>query len=240
MASSLTGVWSAAEGTGAVTTGSRTPAAGSLITAICGVYTNPAASESNSVPTSSLGAGVTFTEQFDVSQVVGAGDAFAISCAYNIGGTRGSSMTVSKADDGGANVLGAQEWAGVEASPTIASATATGTNATPTQSVAVSAASLAIGVWGYNGTSATIGTSGSSVQAQEVDENADFQAVCAYYKITQTGTPSVAVALSGSRAWAGGIVCFTEDAGASTTRGTPFDNQGTAFNGGRTFIGPLN
>lgn len=218
MASSLTGVWTAGEGTGAVTTGSRTPAAASLITTSGGTYSNPAASESNSVPTASIGAGITFTEQFDVSQDNGGGDAFAVSASYNIGGTRGSSTTISKADDGSANVIGAQEWAGVAASPTIVSATATGTGTTATASVAVSAASLAVGVWAYNGSPATFSTSGSSVQAQEIDENADFQAVAVYYKVTQTGTPAVAVAISASRPWCGGIVCFTEDAGGASLR----------------------
>lgn len=206
MAASLLGVFGAAEGTGAVTTGSRTTTSGSLITATGSVFASP---EPTSVSTQTDSKSNTYTEDIDIP--FGASNNCRINLSHNIGGTRGATHTVSKADDG-ANALGAQEWDGVAASPTIVTNSATGNSTAPSSSVAVGAASLSILVFGYDGAATTFTTSDGTL-AQEVDENNDQQSIGIHYKVGQTGTPSITATIAASRQWGALIVGFTETGG---------------------------
>jgi hypothetical protein len=155
----------------------------------------------------------TYTERAEnnIDNVTAGSNGF-ISLSHQMGGTRGDSHEISKADDGTSNSLGAQEWSGIETSPTIASAVADGTGTAPTAAVTVSAASLVVMVVGYAGTTTTMAAS-DGTEAQEVDEDSTNQAHAVYYKVAQTGTPSITSSLGASRDWGAIIGAFTEAGG---------------------------
>lgn len=219
MPATLLGLFAAAESSGVPTSGSRTTVAGSLITVACGAFAVAA------VSTPSDNKSNTYTEQVDLA--CESGNNARVSLSYNIGGTRGASHTVTKADDGN-NAIGGQEWDGVAASPTVASATTAFTTSTdPNASVAVGAASLAVLVYGYGGASTTFEDTSpaTGTPGQEIDENSDQQDVCARYSVGQTGTVALHGKLAASRSWGAGIVCFTEAAAASQVPYQPWYQQ---------------
>jgi len=218
----LIGNFTETDGAGALTTGSRTSVAGSLIT-IHGATYDPSTSGAN-VVLSSNQAG-TYTELQELEFSGGGGDFINIALAYNIGGTRAAGHTCSMTDTG-VQSLSASEWSGIEAAPTVASNTGSGTSAAPTDSQAVGAASLVILMLAYGGASTTIAVN-DGTQASETDENSDNQAQAVHYKVAQTGTPSITATLGASRPWGVIIATFTEDGGgvaAVTARrfGRPF------------------
>lgn len=210
---SLLGVFSAAESSGATTTGSRTSTSGSFITATAGKWDSVSNTD---VAASTDNKSNTFTEPANGEIAYGsAGDWPENEISYNNAGTRGASHTISHTDQGN-NSLGAQEWDGIEASPTIVASTTTGTGTAVSHSVSVSAASLVILVFGYSGSPTTFAVNGSTL-AQEIDENSDQQACGVYYNVAQTGTPSVAATLAASRTWGAIIFAVTEAAAAGDT-----------------------
>jgi len=213
MAAALLGVWTAAEGSGALTLSARTSTSGSLITVTPGVWPGVGA---NSLATPTDNKSNTYTEAGEINlDNTESGQNGYASIAYNLpSGTRGTSHTISEADNG-SNSLGAQEWSGIATSPTVAtSATAAGTSTAPSASQAVSASSLAILVFGYALTTTTF-TVNDGTLAQEIDENSDQQAVGVHYKVSQTGTPSITATLAASRPWGARLCCFTESGGAA-------------------------
>lgn len=215
MAASLLGVFGAAEGTAAVTTGSRTSVSGSLITVACGVWPGTGGGTSLAVPTDSNGN--TYTELAEIDFNSAAGEDGWGSLSYNIGGTRGAAHTISEADNGG-NSIGGQEWDGIETSPTIVTGTqAQGSSTAPSASVAITVPSLVILVFGYSGTATTFTTSDGTL-AQELDENNDQQPVGVHYKAGQTsGTISITATLAASRTWGARCFSFSESSAGGTT-----------------------
>jgi hypothetical protein len=212
---SLLGTFAAAEGAGALTTGSRTTTNGSLITGTAGSWHGEASVDINPCTDNKSN---TYTEPtngevyFSSSGVSHA----KLALSYNIGGTRGSSHTISHVDEGDSNSLGAQEWDGVAASPTVVADDKTGNSQLPDGSVSVSGSSLVILIFGYDGSSTTMGVD-DGTQAQEIDENNDNQSCAVHYKVAQAGTPSITGNLTASRTWGSVIVAFTESGGAAPT-----------------------
>lgn len=212
MAAALLGVFGAAEGAGAPTTGSRTSTSGSLVLGHGG--SNSGASDENLAITSSLAG--TYTEAIQDRLQSGAVH-YYLALSYNIGGTRGASHTLSMNDSGG-NSLGGTEWSGIAASPTVDVGTASsGSSTTPSASVTVTGgAALVVGVCGYGGTATTIAVS-DGTEAQEIDEDQSRASQNVAYKITQTGTVTISWTLGASRDWHAFAVAFTEDGGASSS-----------------------
>lgn len=200
---SLLGTFAAAEAaSSSVTSGSRTTTSGTLVTAAGGTWYGDA----SKTVTLSDNKSNTYTEPTSEVQF---GSFACVGIAYNMAGTRGTSHTVTNTTNGNAISVGGQEWDGIEASPTVVSGKTTGSGTAVSHSVTVGAASLVILAFGYAGSSKTFAPNGSS-SAQEIDENNDTQAVGVYYKVAQTGTPSVAATLSSTDTWGAIAIAFTE------------------------------
>jgi len=214
MAGALVGTFTAAEGAGNLTTGSRTTTAGNLITGHAASYEF---SGTGGTIVISDNKSNSYTEPNQLEINVG-GDGVNVAMAYNANGTRGTTHTVSTTFGGGSNAhtLAAHEWSGIEATPTVVSATNTGTSTAVSASATAGAASLYIGTMVYGGVSTTIAVNGST-QASETDENSDFQAQAVAYRVTLTGANSVAWTLAASRQWAALVSAFTEAGGGGVT-----------------------
>lgn len=212
---SLLGTFAAAESAGATTTGSRTTTSGSLITGTPSVWTTSGAATLDACTDSFTNTyTLPSTAQVNFNDGVAPSGDSSVGLSYNIGGTRGASHTVSHVDEGSSNALGAQEWDGIEASPTVAVNTATGSGTAVSVSQAVSASSLVILVMGYDGTSATTFDGNGSSTGQKIDENNDQQDCGVFYNVAQTGSPNIAATLAASRTWGALFVSFTESAAA--------------------------
>jgi hypothetical protein len=125
-------------------------------------------------------------------------------------------------------------------SPLETTNTATGTSTAPTGGSVTTAGGgfLLAGVQTDNNYS-TITAGSGWTQITEVDH---WSEAGSEYRITSAGgTYSGDFSNSNNDAYRGGIVAYKDAAGGggSTTRGTPFGQRGTAFNGGRTFYGPM-
>src|SRR5688572_11228637 len=188
MALSLVGTFTAAEGTGGLTTGSRSTTAGNLITAHGASY------RFGGVPgaiTLSDNKSNTFTHVTQQNIVTGS-DNSGVRTAYNANGTRGASHTVSGTYTSTANqTLVAHEWSGIEATPTVVNANANGSGTAVSVSATSAAASGFIGTMIYVGSSTTFAVNGSTLGV-EVDENSDQQAMGTAYRTGLTGANSVA------------------------------------------------
>lgn len=215
MAMSLVGTFTAAEGTGGLTTGSRTTTSGNLITAHGASY------RFSGVPgaiTLSDNKSNTFTHQTQ-QNIASGSDNCGVRSAYNANGTRGASHTVSGSYASTANqTLVAHEWSGIEATPTVVSANATGTSTAASGSVTAGAASGYIGTMIYLGSSTTFAPNGAT-QAAEVDENSDQQAMGTAYRTGLTGSNSVAWTIAASRLWGVTVSAFTEAASGGALNG---------------------
>lgn len=212
MPASLLGIFTGADGSSPITTSSRTTTSGSLITG-CGAGWHDATGQTITI--SSNQAGV-YTEEQEFEFTSGAGSFVNMAVAQNIGGTRGAGHTITNTLGSGGTVCSvtAQEWDGIESSPTVAKATNTGASTDPTVSVAVGASSLAVGMACYDGTTVlTFDTDspGTEASAQDIDNTNQAQVVS--YKVGQTGSPSIDWTLNASRTWGAIIVTFTESAG---------------------------
>ena len=219
MAGALVGTFTAAEGTGNLTTGSRTTTAGNLITGHAAHYEFSGTGASIAITDNKSNA---YTEPNELEFMAG-GDSVNLATAYNANGTRGATHTLTATYTAGSgsspgNTMVGHEWSGVEAAPTVVSATNTGTSTAPSVSATAGAASLYIGMMCYGGTSTTIAPNGST-QASETDENSDFQAQAVAYRVTLTGANSVAWTLGASQAWGALVSAFTESGGAATAWG---------------------
>lgn len=209
MAASLLGVFAGADATtAAVTTGSRTTTSGSLVTG-CGGHWSSTTGTAVAI-TSSLAGTYTELQELEFTGQLGFPN---IALAYNIGGTRGASHTITSTQTGGENFssVTAQEWDGIQAAPTVVSATATGNSTAPSVSVAVGAASLAVGMVSYDNSPALTITPNGATQASEQDEDFTNCSQNVSFKVGQTGTPSIAWTLSGSGRWGAIIAAFTEE-----------------------------
>jgi hypothetical protein len=91
----------------------------------------------------------------------------------------------------------------------------------------------------YSGDGAlTVGAGYTLLTAPSVPDI--FSAADGQYRVNAaSGSQAVSMATSGSNWWAIKAAAF-KPAGGSTTRGMPFGNRSTAFNGGRVFTGPIN
>lgn len=212
MPASLLGEWTAAEGTGNITLAARTSTSGTLITAHGGSWADavvtisfPNDNQSNA-----------YTEPIAEIDCDPGADASYGGAAYNANGTRGASHTVTVNFSGTVNSAYAAEWSGVEASPTVVSTSATGSSTAPSASAAVGAASLVVGHIWYNGANTTIVGNGST-DAENVDVDNSNQEFLVTYKVTQTGTPSIAGTLGASRVWGVIFLAFTEAAAGGRT-----------------------
>lgn len=223
---SLLGTFSAAEGAGALTTGSRTTTSGSLITGTPSNWGNAAYADLDAC-TDSKSNTYTRPSTYQVNFSSGAGSFASVGISYNMAGTRGASHTVSHVDEV-SNGLGAQEWDGVDSTPTVVVNTgSTGSSTAPSDGCgSVSGASLVILVFGYDG-SATTASVSDGTQAQKIDENNDFQDCIVHYKVGQTGSPTITGTLAASRSWGALAIAFLESASGPTnyTR-TVTDNLG--------------
>jgi hypothetical protein len=226
MAMSLVGTFTAAEGTGGLTSGSRTTTAGNLITAHGASY------RFSGVPGAiTLSDNKSNTYQHQTQQNVASGtDNSGVRTAYNVPtGTRGASHTVSGAYTSTANqTLVAHEWSGIESAPTVVSANANGSSTAPSGSANAGAASGFIGTMIYAGASTTFAPNGAT-QGAEVDENSDQQAQGTAYRTGLTGSNSVAWTLAASRVWGVTVSAFTEDGGVG---GTSILRQMMNYHGG--------
>jgi len=217
MAASLLGTFTAAEGSGALTTGSRTTTSGSLITIYGATY---AFGGAPGTMTLSDNKSNVYTQQTQQNQVSGSNNT-GIRTAYNIGGTRGTSHTVSKTDTG-ENTLVAHEWSGIAASPTTAHQNSTGTSTTPSGAVTTTVTSLIVGVMAYMDSTTTFAVSGSTTLGVEVDENSDFQAMGTGYRTgVAAGSPTVTWTLAASREWLVNVSAFEEDGGGGGGTAVP-------------------
>jgi hypothetical protein len=208
-AGALVGVFTAGEQSGGgttITTGSRTTSSGNLITGVSANWRN--LTGQNLVISDSSANTYTEAQEIEVGSFVN------LVISYNANGTRGAShtvtMTTGNADTG--RSIGAQEWSGVDASPTVVSAQASGSSTAPSVSVSPGSASLCVGAVAYDGSATTISQNGGT-EAQEVDENNDNQAINIAYKTSQSGSISIAWTLGASRTWGAVIACFTESGG---------------------------
>jgi hypothetical protein len=209
MPASLLGTFTAAEGAGALTTGTRTTVSGSLITAQGAVW---ATTSGPTVPTPTDSKSNAYTDDVEIGN--GAGSSWLdIQISHNIGGTRGASHSVSLADTN-VQSLTACEWSGVASSPTIATGTNTGTSTTPSGSVSPASASLVVGAMAPDyGLSATMSVT-NGTEAIEADENNTHQAHGVAYKTAASGATTIAWSHTGpSSPWAVVLASFTEAAG---------------------------
>lgn len=209
MAGALVGTFTAAEGSGALTTGSRTTTTGNLITIHGAAY---AFGGAPGTMTLSDNKSNVYTHQTQQNQVSGSNNT-GIRTAFNQGGTRGASHTASMTD-AGENTLTAHEWSGIAASPTTVHANSTGTSTTPSGAVTITVTSLVIGTLAYMDASTTFAVSGSTQLGVEVDENSDFQSMGTGYLPAQAaGSPAATWTLAASREWLVNVSAFEEDAG---------------------------
>lgn len=223
MAMSLVGTFTAAEGTGGLTTGSRTTTSGNLITAHGASYRFggvPGAITLSDNKSNNFGSGGSGTGAHATQQNIASGsDNCGVRSAYNANGTRGASHTVSGSYASTANqTLVAHEWSGIEATPTVVSANATGTSTAASGSATAGAASGYIGTMIYLGSSTTFAPNGAT-QAAEVDENSDQQAMGTAYRTGLTGSNSVAWTIAASRLWGVTVSAFTEAASGGALNG---------------------
>ncbi len=218
MAGALVGTFTAAEGTGNLTTGSRTTTAGNLITGHAASFEAAGGGTAIAITDNKSNA---FTEP---NELAFGSDEINLATAYNANGTRGATHTLTATYTGGTGVgdghtMVAHEWSGIDASPTVVSGTNTGTSTAPSVSATAITASFYIGMVCYGGTSTTIAVNGST-QASETDENSDFQAQAVAYRATLTGSNSVAWTLAASREWGAIVSAFTEAAAGGAITGT--------------------
>lgn len=215
MAAALVGTFTAAEGAGALTTGSRTTTAGNFLTGHAGLYNFGGAPSTNTISDNKSN---TFTAITQFGQTSGS-DNTSIRVAHNAGGTRGTSHTISCTDSGSANTLTGHEWSGIATSPTVTSATGTGTSTSASASITPGAVSLVLGTMAYMGTATTFAETGGASLGVEVDENSDFQAFGTAYKTAQASGASTSIAwtLAASRLWLAVVIAVQEAAGTSTT-----------------------
>ena len=215
----------------AVTSASRTSTAGSLLTVGSGHFRDTTA------PTSFL---VTDSKSNSYTDVELGISLIRLGIGYNNAGTRGTLHTVTSTASGGTGAspgssITVHEWGGIDASPTIVSATNTATGTAVSAAVAVSAASLALGVVVYNGASTTIAVASGTTEIAEQDENSDLQAQNCGYKVAQTGTPQLDWTLGASRLWGAVIVCFTEAAAGAAFLAKPLKPVLQAINRSNTY-----
>lgn len=209
----LLGTFSAAEGLAtSVTTGSRTSTSGSLVIGSGALFNSPP----DSLAISSSLAG-TYTEAFEVN---GFASDITYAIAYNIGGTRGASHTLTCTPGTGTkamSVAGA-EFDGIDASPTVTVGTeATGTSTSPSCTVTIpSGNATVVAIVVYAGASTTISVS-DGTETIEADENSDQQAHAIAHKIGQSGTVTIAWTLAASRNWSCRAIAFSEPASATPT-----------------------
>lgn len=212
MAASLLGIFSAATGTGALTTGSRTTVAGSLITVHNSGW---AATPTPSCPVPTDSKSNAYSEHVDFAVSFGGGNSFPmLALASNLPtGTRGASHTVSTGALTGStsHTLVACEWDGVQTAPTILTATNSGFTATA-GSVSISPAvpSLVVGMYCYDSTATTIAVSSPTLEAVEVDESNTTQDQNVGYKVTITGATTLNWQSGASRDWVAIAVAFSE------------------------------
>jgi hypothetical protein len=211
MAMALVGTFTAAEGTGNLTTGSRTTTAGNMITGHAAGFEDGGSGKAIAITDNKSNA---FTEPNEL-EFTDAGDAVNIAMAYNLPtGTRGASHTLTATFSGGTGVgdghtFVAHEWSGIADVPTVVSATNTGTGTAVSASATAAAASGYIAMMAYAGSSTTFAVNGST-QASETDENSDFQAQGVAYRTGLSGANSVAWTLAASRVWGALVSTFTE------------------------------
>lgn len=216
MAATLLGIFASTTGTGALTTGSRTSTAGSLVTAHNGAWRNTAGI---SIPTATDSFTNAFTENIDLATSFGGGNSFpCLSNCHNIGGTRGASHTVSTAAVSGStsHTLVACEWDGISGTPTIATGSNSGfTSTSGSATVSPAAPSLVVGTFCYDGTITTLAVSAPTVEAVEVDEANSFQDQNVGYKVGANGSTTLNWTIGTTRDWMAIVVSFTESGVAS-------------------------
>lgn len=218
MAASLLGIFTGAHtATATATTSTRTTTAGSLVTG-CGANWVDASGAALAITDNQANG---YTESFESE--VGAFINFCL--AYNLAGTRGAghTVTITKTGAGGspATSVTAQEWDGIAASPTIdTGALANGTSTSPSCSVTVTGgAALIVAMVVYDGSATTI-TVSDGTQASEQDESNTRQAQNVAYKLSQTGSVTIAWTLGASRVWGCRAVAFEESGGGAAGQPT--------------------
>lgn len=219
MTASLLGTFTAAEGAGNLTTGSRTSTSGTLITAHAVAWDTP------SRPTITLSDNK--SNSYTQTDLAYGASADQMAMAYNAAGTRGASHTVSATFSAGVNgcSLVACEWDGVASSPTVVTNTGTNTAAsTIGVSVTAGASSLFVGMMGYSGSATTITPTGGATEAVEVDENATFQPQNVSYKVGLSGSQSIDWNLGAGRNNGAIVMSFTESSGGTIITRTVDDS----------------
>lgn len=205
---SLVGTFAEAEGTGAITSGARATKDGSLITSMVGCWHD---TDYQTIPVVTDNKSNTFLKHA-VEPQANFGSWASVGLSYNIGGTRGAGHTLSMIDIRNQSI-GGLEWDGVDSNPAMQASASLGTSVSPGTSIAsVTKSSLAILLYGYDGSPAVFQNTGSATgtPALEVDELNDMQAQCARYKVAQVGAVSISGALDVSRAWGALITTFSE------------------------------
>lgn len=206
---SLLGVFTGAiVAAAAGTTSSRTTTAGTLITG------SGAHFRATTAPTS---VAITDNQSNSYTDVESSTGLFRMSLGYNIpsGGTRGAGHTVTSTASGGTGTsgssVGAQEWNGIDSSPTVATNNQTdASNTAHSISVSPGSSSLVVGLFGYGGSTTTISVDSPGNQAQEIDESSTQQDQNVGYKVASSGATSIAWTVGAARTAAMVAMSFTE------------------------------
>jgi hypothetical protein len=204
----LLGTFGATDGTGALTTGSRTSVAGSLIVAHMATW---ATTSGNTlpVPTSSLGGTFSAVTQVGNGAV---GSFLDVGLSYNFSGPRGASNTLSMTDINVQSMTGS-EFDGIGGK--VATQTATGNSAAPAITITAPWPALIVAIqapdFGLGQTMAVSAGSASAgwVELIEADEDNTNQAHAVAYIWNVTGSQTMTWDNSASGNWACAAIAFS-------------------------------
>lgn len=219
MAATFVGAWTSGDAGGAITLAARTSTAGNLIVVAQGIW-NTVTGTTVPVPTDNQGNSYA-TNATQVGN--GSGSSF-VDCqiAYNQGGTRAASHTISMTDGPGntVNSMSATEWSGVASSPTVVTGTNTGSGTTPSVSCSPASASLVVGAvvpdYGTGVTHDITADAPATLRAVADLDNTN-QAHAQASREGVSGATSIAFTLSHTGAWAAVALGWTETASAGGT-----------------------
>jgi hypothetical protein len=154
----------------------------------------------------------------------GSGSSFVdAGIAYNMGGTRGASHTISQADGPGSTVnsLSATEWSGIATSPTVTTGTNTGSGTTPSVSASPGSSSLMVAVvvpdYG-TGVTHDITADAPATRRATADLDNTNQAHAQASRESVSGATTINFTLTHTGAWAAVAAAWTEAASAGGFR----------------------
>jgi hypothetical protein len=223
---------------------------GSLLVAVIGVSGSTAFDETSGASVSNNGTSQTWTI-IPAASIADAALGRGIAIAYFKNNQATGTPTVTASVSGSLNwALWIAEFTGCDATSPhegsdemVSLPYGTGTTVMTGRTIAVASTALMVSATMYypNNASNMVAGTGYTKQYDSVPASLSTYPYAIQDRLDGTGTQSVAWgAATENKTDYIAVAAAFKIAGASTTRGMPFGNRSTAFNGGRIFTGPIN